>query len=85
MTMDKTKRMGDLEFQDVCSRHRCPLRRRQRLVRLLDLGAVAVTAESVGAMSRAHEITTQYAKNRIQFGAPIGKYQGVKHPRRDAR
>ena len=67
------------------SRHRCPLRRRQRSVRLLDLGAVAVTAESVGAMSRAHEITTQYAKDRIQFGAPIGKYQGVKHPRRDAR
>jgi alkylation response protein AidB-like acyl-CoA dehydrogenase len=47
---------------------------------LLDLGAVAVTAEMVGAMDRALEITTEYARNRIQFGAPIGRYQGVKHP-----
>ena len=50
------------------------------LARLLDLAAVAVTAEMVGAMDRALEITTNYAKERIQFGAPIGKYQGVKHP-----
>ena len=52
----------------------------QALARLLDLGAVAVTAEMIGAMDRALEMTTEYAKSRIQFGAPIGKYQGVKHP-----
>ena len=39
-----------------------------------------MTAEMVGAAARAHEITVQYAKDRIQFDAPIGKYQGVKHP-----
>ena len=75
MTMDQTKRMGDLEFQDVSVPGTDVLSADDSaLVRLLDLGAVAVTAESVG-MSRAHEITTQYAKDRIQFGAPIGKYQ----------
>jgi alkylation response protein AidB-like acyl-CoA dehydrogenase len=45
-----------------------------------DTLGVAVTAEMVGAMDRAIEITTEYARNRIQFGAPIGRYQGVKHP-----
>jgi alkylation response protein AidB-like acyl-CoA dehydrogenase len=73
--------MGDLEFKDVLVPGTDLLSADDgALSRLLDLGAVAVTAESVGAMSRAHEITTQYAKDRIQFGAPIGKYQGVKHP-----
>jgi alkylation response protein AidB-like acyl-CoA dehydrogenase len=81
MTMDQTKRMGDLELKDVqVSATDVLSTDDDALIRLLDLGAVAVTAESVGAMSRAHEITTQYAKDRIQFGAPIGKYQGVKHP-----
>jgi alkylation response protein AidB-like acyl-CoA dehydrogenase len=81
MTMDQTKRMGDLEFRDVLVPGADVLPGDDSaLSRLLDLGAVAVTAESVGAMNRAHEITTQYAKDRIQFGAPIGKYQGVKHP-----
>ena len=46
---------------------------------LSDCGAVAVTAESVGAAEAALAMTTAYAKDRIQFGSPIGKYQGVKH------
>jgi alkylation response protein AidB-like acyl-CoA dehydrogenase len=47
---------------------------------LVDLGAVLVTAESVGAAEGAHHLTTEFVKERIQFGAPIGKFQGVKHP-----
>ena len=46
---------------------------------LTDCGAVAVTAEMVGTADAALKLTTDYAKTRIQFGAPIGKYQGVKH------
>ena len=34
----------------------------------------------VGLAQKDFEISVQYAKDRIQFGAPIGKYQGVKHP-----
>ena len=83
-TMDETKRMGDLTLDnvlvapdDVLAE---PADGAVALARLFDLAAVAVTAEMIGAMDRAREITTQYAKDRIQFGAPIGKYQGVKHP-----
>lgn len=46
---------------------------------LNDLGAVAVTAEMVGAAEAALEMTGSYARERIQFGKPIGQYQGVKH------
>lgn len=49
------------------------------LAYLTDLGAVAVTAEMVGAAEAALQITSDYAKERIQFGKPIGQYQGVKH------
>jgi alkylation response protein AidB-like acyl-CoA dehydrogenase len=82
MTMDQTKRMGDFVLDNAAVPAANVLigDGAAALSRLLDLGAVAITAEMVGAMDRAHEITTQYAKDRIQFGQPIGKYQGVKHP-----
>ena len=82
--MDQTKRMGDLTLDDLLVTPDNVLSAAVdgagALARFLDLGAVAVTAEMIGAMDRAFEMTTEYAKSRIQFGAPIGKYQGVKHP-----
>ena len=48
--------------------------------RLLDHAAAAVTAEAIGAAEAAHALTVQYAKQRVQFGCPIGRFQGVKHP-----
>jgi alkylation response protein AidB-like acyl-CoA dehydrogenase len=52
----------------------------QTLERLWDCGAVAVVAEAVGAAEAALALTVDYAKTRIQFGQPIGRFQGVKHP-----
>jgi alkylation response protein AidB-like acyl-CoA dehydrogenase len=48
--------------------------------RLLDMGAVAIAAEAVGAAAAVLALTVDYAKTRRQFGSPIGKFQGVKHP-----
>ena len=39
-----------------------------------------MTAEAIGAAEGAHALIVQYAKQRVQFGSPIGRYQGVKHP-----
>jgi alkylation response protein AidB-like acyl-CoA dehydrogenase len=50
-----------------------------QLARLADLGALAVAAESAGAAQAALSMTSGYARERIQFGRPIGQYQGVKH------
>ncbi len=82
--MDETKRVGDLDLTDAVIESGAvlagPSEGSAALARILDLAAVAVTAEMLGAMDKDLEITTQYAKDRVQFDAPIGKYQAVKHP-----
>jgi len=40
---------------------------------------VAVAAELVGVGQRALDMAVDYAKEREQFGRPIGAYQGVSH------
>jgi alkylation response protein AidB-like acyl-CoA dehydrogenase len=43
------------------------------------VGAVALAAELVGVAQRALEMANDYAKEREQFGRPIGAYQAVSH------
>jgi len=38
-----------------------------------------------GACEQALEITTQYAKDRVQFGKPLGAFQSIAHYLADAR
>ncbi len=40
---------------------------------------VALSAEMVGGAEKAMEMTVQYAKERVQFGKPIGSFQAIKH------
>jgi alkylation response protein AidB-like acyl-CoA dehydrogenase len=40
---------------------------------------VALAAESTGVAQRALEMAVEYAKDRKQFGRPIGSYQAVSH------
>ena len=79
-TMDSTKPMAsvDLEGLQIAAESLLPMSDHQPAY-LTDCGALAVTAEMVGAGSAILELTGDYAKQRIQFGKPIGQYQGVKH------
>jgi alkylation response protein AidB-like acyl-CoA dehydrogenase len=89
-TMDQTKRTGTLELENArvpksalllgADGRRAPGRAWPAIERLFDRGAIATTGEMIGAAEGALALTVQYAKDRIQFGNPIGKYQGVKHP-----
>jgi len=45
----------------------------------LDLGATAVALELLGASDAAMGMAVEYAKDRVQFGRPIGSFQAVKH------
>jgi alkylation response protein AidB-like acyl-CoA dehydrogenase len=49
------------------------------VARGLQLGAVALSAELVGISQRAMDLAVEYAKERQQFGRPIGAYQAVSH------
>lgn len=40
---------------------------------------LAVCAEAVGIMRRMHDKTVDYARQRIQFGVPIGSFQALQH------
>jgi len=77
--MDETKRMGTVSFKDVSVSDSLMPLSDEDLTFLTDCGAVAVTAEMVGAAEAALHMTTSYANERVQFGELIGKYQGVKH------
>jgi acyl-CoA dehydrogenase len=42
-------------------------------------GAVLRTVQIAGALSRALNLSVQYAQTRVQFGRPIGKFQAIQH------
>ena len=46
---------------------------------VLDLAAVGLAAEQVGGAQMCLETAVQYAKDRVQFGRPIGSFQAIKH------
>ena len=46
---------------------------------VLQLAAVALAAEQVGGTQRCLDMAVGYAKERMQFGRPIGSFQAIKH------
>jgi alkylation response protein AidB-like acyl-CoA dehydrogenase len=79
-TMDQTRKQARIEFSATPARlvgddgSAAPA-----LSRTLDLAAVALAAEQVGGAQRCLDMSVDYAKNRIQFGRPIGSFQAIKH------
>jgi len=49
------------------------------LARALDRATIALAFEMVGGAERCLEMAVAYAKERVQFGRPIGAFQAVKH------
>ncbi len=48
--------------------------------RVVARATAALCAEMSGAAEANLQLAVDYAKERVQFGSPIGRYQGVKHP-----
>lgn len=70
-TMDPTRRLGRVRPEDVTALGPDP--------GLADTAAILLAAEQIGAAERCLELTVEYAKNRVQFGRPIGSFQALKH------
>ena len=49
------------------------------LARLLETSAVAAAAQMIGIAGMALDMAVAYAKQRTQFGQPIGAFQAIKH------
>ncbi|MGR3718216.1 MAG: acyl-CoA dehydrogenase family protein [Thermohalobaculum sp.] len=47
--------------------------------RAIGRGILAVSAEALGAMETAKDLTLEYLKTRVQFGKPIGANQVLQH------
>ena len=79
-TMDQTRKQAKLEFADVAGRLiGTDGAGWDVLSTVLDLAAVALAAEQVGGSQECLEMAVQYAKDRVQFGRPIGSFQAIKH------
>ncbi|TLS45212.1 acyl-CoA dehydrogenase [Streptomyces montanus] len=85
VTMDQTRPQARLVFQEAEGRIVGREGDGGRILgHVLDFACTALAAEQVGAAERCLEVTVAYAKERVQFGRPIGSFQAVKHRLADA-
>jgi alkylation response protein AidB-like acyl-CoA dehydrogenase len=79
-TMDQTRKQSKIELADApATLIGTDGAGWTTLERVLDLAAVALAAEQVGGAQKVLETAVQYAKDRVQFGRPIGSFQAIKH------
>ncbi|BBH18439.1 acyl-CoA dehydrogenase [Nocardioides baekrokdamisoli] len=76
--MDPTLRLANLTFDDAPATLVVD-DASEALSRAHDAGCLTVAALQVGAARRGLDMTVAYAKERVQFGRPIGSFQALKH------
>lgn len=77
-TFDRTLRLARLTFDGVAATQ-LGSGGWDAVDTMLKLALVALAGEQAGGAKRVLEFTTRYAKERIQFGRPIGSFQAIKH------
>jgi len=81
-TVDGTSKQGAVAFVDASARRLggdAAADATDAVAGVVDRLHTAAVVDGVGAASRALEIAVEYAKDRHQFGAPIGSFQAVQH------
>lgn len=82
-SMDQTRRLYEVSFEQV----RVPANHLLGgagkswpiIERVIDKGTVGLCAEMVGGAQRVLDMCVEYAKERVQFGRPIGSFQAIQH------
>lgn len=79
-SVDRTRNLGRVSFDvGVGFRMREDVDVKGLLSLSRDRAALATAAQLIGLCRRMLDLTVQYAKDREQFGKPIGAQQAVKH------
>ncbi len=79
-TMDMTRKQAKLEFTKVAATPLgAPGSGWDAYSKTLDQAAVALSNEMMGGAQFVLDMSVQYAKDRVQFGRPIGSFQAIKH------
>jgi len=79
--MDRTRSLGWLDLDDAPA---VRIGGAAEAARLLDRAATGTAAELLGGAAVALDMAVAYAKDRVQFGRPIGSFQAIKHRLADA-
>jgi alkylation response protein AidB-like acyl-CoA dehydrogenase len=77
-SLDRTRRFARLTFDCAVTSDKM-LGQPGAVDRTLAVGAGLLAAEQTGAAQYSIDATVEYAKQRVQFGRPIGSFQAVKH------
>ncbi len=82
-SLDQTRRQAELWLRDARVPAGALLGEEGRgwpaMEKTLDLAAIALAAEQVGGAQRCLDVSVAYAKQRVQFGRPIGSFQAIQH------
>lgn len=78
-TIDLTRSIGELVFDNVQAEALSSGAAGQALQRMLDAGRVMLAADTLGAGWMMIDKAVAYAAERKQFGRVIGSFQAVKH------
>ncbi len=74
---------AELVFEDCVIPRDALLGERGRGLRIalttLDAGRIGIAAQALGIAEACLYEATEYAKTRVQFGRPIGKFQAIQH------
>jgi len=79
-TMDLTRRQAEIVLRDCPARLlAAPPETAAACAHAFRVGAVLLAAEQAGGARHLLELSVRYARDRIQFGRPVGSFQAVKH------
>ncbi len=79
-TLDPTRPQANVGLFDAPARLVAGPEEADRVIdHALQVGSALLAVEQVGAAQHLLDLSVDYARNRLQFGRPIGSFQAVKH------
>lgn len=78
--LDLTRKLSHIELEQVSATLLGQEGEAEEVLnRVLNMALTALAAEQTGGAQVCLELAVQYAKDRLQFGRPIGSFQSIKH------